>query len=68
MFAVNEKKENIFQSDIIMCLGSYDIRVAEKAASLWHHEMADVILFSGNSGKLTEGKELLVIWVSGRGV
>ena len=45
----------LFQSDLILCLCSYDIRVADKAASLWHDGLANVILFSGNSGKLTEG-------------
>ena len=46
---------DLFQSDLILCLGSYDVRVAEKAASLWQQGMADMLLFSGNSGKLTEG-------------
>ncbi|XP_052812301.1 uncharacterized protein SCO4629-like [Mya arenaria] len=41
--------------DVLLCLGSYDIRVAEKSASLWLQGFGDVIVFSGNTGKLTEG-------------
>ena len=29
--------------------------MAEKAASLWLQGMADILLFSGNVGQLTEG-------------
>ncbi|XP_053385600.1 uncharacterized protein SCO4629-like [Mercenaria mercenaria] len=42
------------KSDLILCLGSYDIRVAEKAASLFLQGMGDLLVFSGNTGKLTE--------------
>ncbi|XP_071149023.1 uncharacterized protein SCO4629-like [Mytilus edulis] len=44
------------KSDIIIALGSYDIRVAERAADLWNDQYAEYILFSGKSGNLTRGK------------
>lgn len=37
-----------------MC--SYDIRVADKAASLFLQGMGDWLVISGNTGKLTESK------------
>lgn len=44
------------KSDIIIALGSHDVRVAERAAELWYDRYADIILFSGKSGNLTRGK------------
>ena len=40
---------------MIIALGSYDVRVAERAAELWHDRYAEYILFSGKSGNLTRG-------------
>lgn len=42
-------------ADIIFCLGSLDTRVAERAAQLWLDGLAPLLVFSGNSGKLTHG-------------
>lgn len=41
------------KADIILCLGSYDIRSADWAAKLWHDRWAPTILFSGDRGKAT---------------
>lgn len=38
------------KSDVILCLGSYDIRSADWAAKLWHDGWAPKILFSGDQG------------------
>ncbi len=40
--------------DVILALGSNDIRVAQKAAELWKAGYAPYILFSGNVGVLTK--------------
>lgn len=45
----------IQQSDIIIALGSCDIRVADRAAELWHDRYAEYILFSGKTGNLLRG-------------
>lgn len=42
-------------ADIIFCLGSLDTRVAERAAQLWLDGLAPLMVFSGHSGKLTQG-------------
>lgn len=42
-------------SDVIMVLGSNDLRVAEHGADLYLRGLAPWILFSGNVGRLTEG-------------
>lgn len=41
------------KADVILCLGSYDIRSAEWAAKLWHDGWAPKILFSGDRGAAT---------------
>ena len=43
-------------SDVILVLGSNDLRVAEHGAELYHRGLAPRILFSGNVGRLTEGQ------------
>lgn len=40
-------------SDVIIGLGSYDIRVATHCARLFHHGLADRIIFTGSSGNWT---------------
>ncbi|CAC5367771.1 unnamed protein product [Mytilus coruscus] len=45
------------KGDIIIALGSHDVRVAERAAELWHDRYAEYILFSGKSGNLTRGQK-----------
>lgn len=42
-------------SDLIFVLGSNDPRVADLAAELFHQGLAPMILFSGGTGRLTEG-------------
>lgn len=42
-------------SDLIFVLGSNDLRVADRAAKLFHQGLARMILFSGGTGRLTEG-------------
>jgi uncharacterized SAM-binding protein YcdF (DUF218 family) len=42
--------------DLIMALGSNDLRVAEHAAALYLRGLAPLLLFSGNVGKLTRGQ------------
>ncbi len=41
------------KSDVILVLGSHDLRVAERAVELYHEGMAPLILFSGKRGALT---------------
>lgn len=43
------------RSDIIFCLCSHDMRVAERAAQLMLDGLGDYLIFSGGVGKLTEG-------------
>ena len=42
-------------SDVMLVLGSHDIRVAQKAADLYLKGFAPIIVFSGGQGRLTEG-------------
>lgn len=42
-------------ADLIFVLGSNDLRVADRAAELFHQGLAPRILFSGGTGRLTEG-------------
>jgi uncharacterized SAM-binding protein YcdF (DUF218 family) len=42
-------------SDLIFVLGSNELRVADRAAELFHQGLAPTILFSGGTGRLTEG-------------
>ena len=44
------------KSDIILGLGSYDIRVAEHCAELWLADWAPWIVFTGAEGNFTRGK------------
>jgi uncharacterized SAM-binding protein YcdF (DUF218 family) len=39
--------------DAIIALGNMDIRIAQKAAGLWHEGLAPVIVTSGGTGRLT---------------
>ncbi|XP_071103045.1 uncharacterized protein SCO4629-like [Haliotis cracherodii] len=48
--------QSLTQSDVIIALGSNDLRVAEVASDLFLRGMADWIVMSGKSGLLTKGK------------
>lgn len=41
-------------ADCIVVMGSHDISAATRAAELFHQGMADLVLFSGGHGKLTQ--------------
>lgn len=43
-------------ADAIFCLCSLDTRVARRAAQLWLDGLAPIVIYSGASGKLTEGR------------
>lgn len=42
------------RSDCILVLGSHDIRVADRAAELYHENLAPYIIFSGGLGNFTK--------------
>lgn len=42
-------------ADLILVLGSNDVRVAEHAAKLYHQLLAPYVLFSGGFGRFTQG-------------
>jgi uncharacterized SAM-binding protein YcdF (DUF218 family) len=44
------------KADLILALGSNDLRVAEHAAELYLQALAPMLMFSGNVGALTRGK------------
>jgi uncharacterized SAM-binding protein YcdF (DUF218 family) len=44
------------KSDLILALGSNDLRVAEYAADLYLQGWAPLLVFSGNTGALTRGR------------
>jgi uncharacterized SAM-binding protein YcdF (DUF218 family) len=46
---------NLVPSDCILTLGSHDIRVAERAAELYHQGYAPLLIFAGGLGRLTDG-------------
>ncbi len=50
---LNHKLE---KADLILALGSNDLRVAEYAAELYVQGFAPQLMFSGNAGALTRGK------------
>jgi uncharacterized SAM-binding protein YcdF (DUF218 family) len=47
--------EPVSKSDVILVLGSHDLRVATRGAELYLQEMAPLLIFSGGFGRLTEG-------------
>jgi uncharacterized SAM-binding protein YcdF (DUF218 family) len=42
------------KADCILALGSHDLRVAERAADIYHEGWAPLIIFSGGLGNLTQ--------------
>jgi uncharacterized SAM-binding protein YcdF (DUF218 family) len=63
---INERAQKIWdyhqlnhqleKSDIILALGSNDLRVADYAADLYLQGWAPLLIFSGNTGTLTRGR------------
>jgi len=49
-----QMRQPLEKADCILALGSYDARVAEKAAELWKQKWAPYIIFSGGTGRTTE--------------
>lgn len=47
--------EKLRPADMIWALGSHDLRVADRAAELWHEGLAPIIVMSGGLGNFTEG-------------
>lgn len=48
-------KHDLKKADMIWALGSHDLRVADRAAELWHSGLAPLIVMSGGLGNFTEG-------------
>lgn len=53
MIVGDARRDADIRADIIFVLGSNDLRVAERAADLWRHKSAPLILFSGGFGNFT---------------
>ncbi len=49
-------RHDLAPADVIMVLGSNDVRVAEHGADVYLRGLAPVILFSGHVGRLTAGR------------
>jgi len=47
--------DELVKSDVIIAMGSHDIRVAEHAADLLLYDWAPLLVFSGGLGRLTKG-------------
>ncbi len=47
--------DELSKADLIIGLGSYDLRVADRCAELFHQGLAGRILFTGKSGNWTDG-------------
>ncbi len=45
--------EQLTPADAIIAMGSMDMRVAERAADLWHQKLAPVVVVTGGIGRLT---------------
>lgn len=45
--------EQLTPADAIIAMGSMDMRVAERAAELWHQGLAPVVVVTGGLGRLT---------------
>jgi uncharacterized SAM-binding protein YcdF (DUF218 family) len=47
--------DELSEVDVIIGLGSYDLRVADRCAELFHQDLAKRVLFTGKSGNWTGG-------------
>ncbi len=52
----NNQQDPIEKSDVILVLGSNDLRVAQRGAELFFQEYAPLLIFSGKEGNFTKGK------------
>jgi uncharacterized SAM-binding protein YcdF (DUF218 family) len=52
----NKLSQKLTKADAIIAMGSMDLRVAERAAELWHDELGPIVIASGGFGRLT-GKQ-----------
>ena len=48
-------QSELSRSDMIWALGSHDLRVADRAAELWHANLAPIVVMSGGLGNFTDG-------------
>jgi uncharacterized SAM-binding protein YcdF (DUF218 family) len=48
-------KHRLEKSDVILVMGSHDLRVAERGAQLFLERWAPLVVFSGGLGRLTQG-------------
>lgn len=55
LWRYNSLNQPLKKSDVILVLGSHDIRVAQRGAELFLEGYAPLIIFSGNVGRLTKG-------------
>ena len=53
LWAFHSVSDTLSPADVIIGLGSYDLRVAHHAARLWQDGLAPRILFTGNRGNWT---------------
>ncbi|GAA5497599.1 Uncharacterized SAM-binding protein YcdF, DUF218 family [Rubritalea squalenifaciens DSM 18772] len=51
----HQMHHDIQPADMIWALGSHDLRVADRAAELWHQGMAPIVVMSGGLGNFTRG-------------
>ncbi|KAF2969615.1 hypothetical protein GQX73_g4022 [Xylaria multiplex] len=56
LYEYHQLHTEIDKADAIFCLCSLDTRVAERAAQLFLDGYGDYLIFSGGSGKLTQGR------------
>ncbi|MGN6618689.1 MAG: YdcF family protein, partial [Ilyomonas sp.] len=50
----HQMHHELVKSDCIFVLGSHDLRVADRAAELYHEHWAPMIIFSGGLGNFTQ--------------
>lgn len=51
----HQMNHKLVKSDVILTLGSHDLRVADRAAELYHEGWAPLLVFSGGLGNFTAG-------------
>ena len=53
LYIYGKLKQTLHTADAIIALGNMDVRIAEKAAQLWHEGNAPIVVASGGVGRLT---------------